>query len=460
MKPDKEPQFISRRQFLTATAAAVGGLTLAACGASRTSGGAATTTPATGPAATAASAAATVAPAPAGAAGQTKIDAWFWDDSFRPVVNTFNKKQDKIRVNFAKVGYDDTHKRLLTSLAAGTGAPDTCAIEIGYVATFTGKGGLVDLLQPPYDAGQYKNDLVAFQWAQGSSPEGRLVCMPWAIGPSGLMYREDLFSQAGLETDPEKLQARIKTWDDWFQLGEDLKKKRPNMALVADAFTDIFTPLVEQQGHGWFTKAGELDYQKALKPLQRSVEARKRGVDAKIDWWGAEWNTGLKKNAFAALMGPCWMQGSLNTNAPEFNGKWRAIHAPEGDYNVGGSFWSIPQQGKHKEAAWEFLKFACVTAEGGNLNFTSQGALPAYRPAWKDPLYEQPIAFYGGQKAYRLWAEIGDKVPPLPVNPNDREANDIISNEITKVKKQGKDPAKAVEDATAEAKRRIRGLKS
>jgi multiple sugar transport system substrate-binding protein len=392
---------------------------------------------------------------------QTEVAMWFWDEiSTKQVIEAYHKKQDKIRVKFTKLSYDDTHKKLLTSLAAGGGAPDICAIEIGYVGAFAGKGGLADLNQAPFDAGQFKNDMVAYKWTQGSTQDGRLVAMPWDVAPGGVWYRADLFQKAGLETDPEKVQARAKTWDDLFQIAEDLRKKTPNTALFADAFQDVFAVMNEQQGHGWFTAEGKLNYDKALKPLQRTVEARKRGVDAKIDWWGAEFANGIKQNAFAGMGIACWMQGGTTRDQPQTVGQWRIIHAPEGDYNMGGSFLSIPEQSKKKDAAWDFVKYICASTEGQNIIFKATGIFPAYKPAWKDPIYDQPVEFFGGQKAYRIWTDVTEKVPALSVNPNDRQAGDIIGAEVTKVKKEGKDPAKAIEDATAEAKKRIRSLKA
>jgi multiple sugar transport system substrate-binding protein len=124
---------------------------------------------------------------------------------------------------------------------------------------------------------------------------------------------------------------------------------------------------------------------------------------------------------------------------------------------MGGSFMAIPQQSKHPDAAWDFVKYALCTAEGQNTLFKNSGIFPAYKPAWKDPLYDQPVEFYGGQKAYRLYTEIADKVPGNTVSPNERQASDIVGAEVTKVEKQGKDPAKAMADAETEATRRIRG---
>ena len=118
---------------------------------------------------------------------------------------------------------------------------------------------------------------------------------------------------------------------------------------------------------------------------------------------------------------------------------------------------AIPQQSKHADAAWEFVKYCLCTAEGQNLIFKNSGVFPAYKPAWKDPLYDQPVEFYGGQKAYRLYTEIADKVPGNTVSANQQQADDIIGNQVTLVDKQGKDPAKAMADAENEAVRRFRG---
>lgn len=433
MDGDTSSRRISRRNVLRAGATALGGLALAGCGVPGSSGtGAASST-----------------------SGKTEVTIWFWEDTLQLAVDAFNKQQPKIHVNFVKLSYGDTHRKFLTSLVARTGAPDICALEIGQVGSFAGRGGLVDLAQAPFNGNQFKDDMVAYKWAQGSSPDGRLLAMPWDIGPGGLWYRADLVQAAGIDPNPDKMQQRIKSWDDWFQLGEDLHTKNPNTRLIADAFTDVFTPMVEQQGHGWFNGNKVMVVEKAIKPLQRAVEARKMGVDANIDWWGAEWNAGTKRNAFAGMGVACWMQSGLTRDQPQTVGQWRVIRAPGGDYNQGGSFLCIPEQAPNKEAAWEFLKFVCCTAEGQNAIFKKAGIFPAYKPAWKDPIYDQPVDFYGGQRTYRLWTEIAQGVPSNYVNASDVQAGDIVANEITKVKKQGKDPVQAMQDAEATILRRI-----
>lgn len=422
---------MSRRSFLQGAAVALGSTALSACTGWSTQG--------------------VVQPGP----GQVVINAWFWDDSLQTAIDAFHQKQDHIRVNFTKTGYDYVHNQLLTSLVAGTGAPDVSAIEIGFVSSFVGRGGLLDL-STRFGADQFKNDIVAYKWIQGSTTDGRLYCMPWDIGPTGFWYRADIFESAGLETDPTKLQAQIKTWEDWFKLGETLAAKKPSTRLIANAYQqDLFLTTVEQKGHGWFDGNRVLAVEKGTPALQRAAEARRRGIDADIPWFSAEFDAGVKKDAFAAMNVACWMQSGLMRDQPQSSGKWRVIHVPEGDLNQGGSFLTMPVQTKLPNEAWEFMRFVCCSAEGQNAIFKKGGIFPAYKPAWQDPAYDEPVPFFGGQRTYRLWADIADKVPASPVSPYDRQANDIINNEVTKAQKLGKDPVQAMQDAQTTILRRV-----
>ena len=459
MESEKDPKSISRRRFLSTAATAIGGLTLAACGGGTTGGAAAGETAA--PAGEAAAEAPTVAPtAVPDVAGKTNISVWFWADAPKGLLDAFHAQNPNINVKWEKQGFDDAHKKLLTSFAAGSGAPDVAHIEVGYIGSFTARGGLVNMLEAPFDAGQFKEGVVPYKWAQASTADGRLVAMPTDIAPGGLWYRADILQEAGFETDPEKMQARIKTWDDWLQLADDLKKKNPNTSLFADAFQDLLQPMVNQQGQGWFEGNKLMFEEKGLVPLQRAVDARKRGLDANIDWWGADFKAGMQKKAIGGMGVAAWMAEGMARDYPETAGQWRVIHAPEGDYNMGGSFAGIPEQSQNKEAAWEFIKFYTATVEGQNAVFKSHNYFPSYMPAWEDPLYDQPVEFYGGQKAYRLWLDVAKSVPAVAIHPNDRQASDIVGAEITKVEKEGKDPAQAMKDAEAEALKRIKEIEA
>lgn len=445
---------LSRRDFLRIAATIGGGSLLAACG----GGGGAQEKPA-------AESKTEETKSEGGSAAKevTEITFWWWDDGGKIWADAYADVNSSIKVNFVTTPYADAHDKLLTSFAAGSGAPDVASIEIGKVGNFTAKGGLLDLKES-FGAGKYEKDMVKYKWTQGSTQDGRLVCMPWDIGPAGVWYREDIFTELGLPSKPEEVEALIggkdHTWDkDFFAFAKEIKDKSGGKtALFADAGTDIYGATYRQQGEGYQEGDKILIIEKATRPFQLADRARKEGLDADIPWWGADWSAGMKNNAFAGMVIAAWMQGGLTRDHPQTVGHWRVIHAPEANYNWGGSFTAIPQQTQFKDQAWQFVEWSCATAEGQNVLFKATGVFPAYKPAWQDPLYSAPVDFYGGQATYKIWTEIADNIPAILRTPNDVQLDDIVGAELTKVLKEGKAPDVAAADAEAEALKRIEGV--
>lgn len=386
----------------------------------------------------------------------TRITVWYHDDWVRRVAEAFQEEHPEIAVDLEVYGYFDVHTKLLTTLAAGSGAPDVCGIDIGYVGTFAAEGGLADLLQPPFAAGRYAADFPQHKWAHGSTSDGRLVMMPWDIAPAGLLYRADLLDTAGIDPEPAAMEERIERWEDWFALGEEVLGKTPATTLTADAIENVFLPMVEQQGTGWFDGQKVVIVEKGTEPLQTALAIDERGLALGLPSWSAEWVPAVQQGAFFGLACACWMEIVLRRGAPETIGAWRLIPAPEGDYAYGGSFLAIPEQSANQEAAWAFVQYVTANRAGALLGL-EQGVLPAYTPVWSDPVFDQPADFYGGQRAYRRWLEIAARVPGQPIHPDNRLADDFVNTEVENVVAAGKNPAQAMQDAEAEVLRRVPG---
>lgn len=153
----------------------------------------------------------------------------------------------------------------------------------------------------------------------------------------------------------------------------------------------------------------------------------------------------------------CWMQSALVRNQPQTISHWRVVPAPDASYNWGGSFCAIPEQTKNAEMAWDFVQWACCSAEGQNAMFVPTGVFPAYKPAWSDPLYDAPVDFFGGQRAYRVWTNIAENVVSTVRSPYDLQADDIVNAEMSLVMNERKDPIQAMRDAEAEVLQTIEG---
>jgi multiple sugar transport system substrate-binding protein len=147
----------------------------------------------------------------------------------------------------------------------------------------------------PFDGGKYEKDMVKYKWTQGSTEDGRLVAMPWDIGPAGVWYRADIMEKLGLSSKPEEVEALIshtkgKKWEDFFTLSQQVKERA-----AARSRWLLMQPPTSMVVH--CAKAAKVTSkgmklmieEKATRPAQLAADYRKQGLDANIAWWGADW---------------------------------------------------------------------------------------------------------------------------------------------------------------------------
>ena len=78
------------------------------------------------------------------------------DKAYEALVPQFEKIHPNIKIKIRTLGFADHHNMLITTMAAGMGAPDVAAIEIEYVGQLCGGGGFVNLYEKPFEAQKYK----------------------------------------------------------------------------------------------------------------------------------------------------------------------------------------------------------------------------------------------------------------------------------------------------------------
>jgi multiple sugar transport system substrate-binding protein len=188
-----------------------------------------------------------------------------------------------------------------------------------------------------------------------------------------------------------------------------------------------------------------------------AVDVRRRDLDANI-LGGSQWVESMSNGAVAGGVASSGVQGLFQRDFPQTRGKWRVIPAPGGSLSMGGTFLTIPEQSPNKAAAWEFVKYVCCTSEGSNTLLRTVGIFPAYQPAWRDRLYDEPVDFFGGQAVFRLWAGIAAKLPRVTLSPHDAEIDGIVFEELRNALDKTKEPAQAMKDAQATVLKRFPGL--
>jgi multiple sugar transport system substrate-binding protein len=387
------------------------------------------------------------------------ILVWGWpthDKGYEAIIKGFNAIYPDIHVKWEML--PNAAETLSTALAAGSGLPDVTAIEINNIDRFVLQGGFEDLLKPPYNAGKYKEDFVAYQWAQASTPDGKLLAMPWDIGPASMFYRRDVLEKAGLASDPESVAKMLSTWKDYIEVGQKVAKPDQNIFWTDNA-SEI--PYIYFAHKNFFDEKYNIaiNNPKTLEVLQYAKQIRDLKLDAKSTLWTEEWYATMRNGEAATIISGCWFGSFLkNVVDPDGAGRWGVIPIPQDpQQNWGGSFLAIPEKAANKEAAWAFVEYVTATVEGQNGIFKSVDYYPAYKPAWKDPVYQEGDPFFGGQKTRELWMNIANAPGKIITTPMDAAAEKAFSGEVAKMLNEGLDPQatiaaaeKAITEQTAQ----------
>ncbi|WP_338848336.1 extracellular solute-binding protein [Massilia sp. W12] len=370
------------------------------------------------------------------------------DQIVKAAVPAWKKLHPEIDIKVVSREYADHHNAMTLALATGNNHADVMAVELGFLGRFAEGGGLEDLYKAPYQA---KNLVAKFEpWTipQATSNSGELAAIPTDIGPGTLFYRHDIVSKAGV-TAPDL----TRSWDSFIEAGKRIKAAT-GVYLVAHArdITEIMIRSNLKDGEGiYFDKDNNVlvETPRFVHAFRLAKAAREAKIDAKINAWSNEWTESFKRGTVATQMMGAWLGGHLaNTFAPAAKGLWRVADLPAGAYaSWGGTFYAIPKKAKNKAAAWEFIKFMTLQKDNQIAAFKNHDAFPALVEAQSDAFFEQPLAYFGEQKARLIWREASRRTRAIDVNKYDPLAAEIINTELDKVLDQGKDVAQALADA-------------
>jgi multiple sugar transport system substrate-binding protein len=140
---------------------------------------------------------------------------------------------------------------------------------------------------------------------------------------------------------------------------------------------------------------------------------RRNKLDMNVNMWAPEGVAAIDTGAVVSVVTGAWFGGFLKVDFnPGGAGNWRIATLPGNvpSSNFGGSYMAIPTQSKHHAEAWDFMRHMMATKKGQNDIFLGVDYFPSYKPAWDDPIYEEPDPYFGGQKTRALWRKIAGEL--------------------------------------------------
>lgn len=393
-------------------------------------------------------------------AASRTLEVWGWPgatDSLVGIGKMFEKANPGVTVKVVSVPYAEMRQKLLVAFAAGKG-PDVQSVPIDWVDELKERTALyMDLL--PSGAGKYKDKMVAYKWHQAAY-KGRLMAMPWDIGPSGYAYRRDLVAAAGYPSQPEQLEALTRSWDDFLMMGQKLTrdttgKGKKDQFLYSDPI-GLFWTYVNQDSLSYLGGNNKFimdttDREKWIAAIEFARKFHIGGVCA--------WNNGTAKAIVFSKLA-AWSPFFLTRSEPKNSGKYGMIKIPrDAGVNDGGSFLAIPKTSKSKSLAYKYVEFALCSAERQNWMYDAFQQFPAFIPAWTDAMYNEPDEYFGGQVIRRKFYEIARTIPNVPTTKYDLEAAPLMAAQLNAVLLKSKAAPLALRDAADAIKKLTARLK-
>ena len=342
---------------------------------------------------------------------------------------------DRDRIHLLNLGRASTD-RLALAVMSGTGLPDLVEIEQSEVGRYF-RGPLegipfVDLTDRIHQEGWHEK-CVRARFLKYST-RGRIFGLPHDLHPMVVVYQPRVLADLGLS--PEQLTL----WDDWVAAAGVFHRPgepgtpewRYGLALsMVEAYD--FLILLWQRGGDVFDGQDRvvIDNDLAVDTLEFYVSLFRSDpplAGSKLSTWTEDFGA-LARGQFVALIVPDWMLATMQLDARSLlEGKLRCMPMPAWEpggrrtSTVGGTMIGIPKSCQDVEAAWRMAKFLYFDRESLVKRFRDQTILPPLKTAYDDPVFAEPVEFFGGQPVGRLLTELADEVPPVHGGPYTAEA--------------------------------------
>jgi N,N'-diacetylchitobiose transport system substrate-binding protein len=352
-----------------------GALALGACGGDDDDSSSGDDTTAT----TAAQAAATEAPSEEAATLRLWLNGEdIPDEVVQSAIAEFETAHPGVTVEFERQQWDGIVERLTTALSSDD-SPDVVELGNTQAQTFEAAGALVDLSAHKDAMG---GDELVQSLVESGTYDGTFYAAPLYGGARIVVYRKDLFEQAGLEIPT--------TIDEFIQAGVALKEANAS----TPNFSGIYFPgrnwhatlsfiwenggdIAVQEGDEW---VGELSSPESVAGLEQVQQIMTEANGAPPDSDDANDYIAFCNGEVGMLLGPGWKAGQIAAECPEMEANIGAFALPGTEPGttapvfLGGSNIGVSANSDHPDLAIELVKV--ITGESFQTELAGLGLLP------------------------------------------------------------------------------------
>lgn len=387
--------------------------------------------------------------------GEITVWAWALEANYldKDVVPAFNEVYPNVNVTVEHLGVDQVYQKVSAGLSSGgSGMPDVVQVENNRVHSFTDEfpNAFTNLSSLGYDEHVDKFSESKIEGLKDS--EGNVIAAPRDLGPVGVIYRTDIFEEAGV--DP----ASIETWEDYIEAGKTVTE-HTGKAFLGTEGDGLLRIMLQQQGAYYFTEDGKLDL--TSPEAQNAAEIMQKMKDEGLITYTNNWDgqvAAMKNGEVATHPGAVWWSGTMLEQMPELSGKWDMFELPAFEAggvraaNDGGSALAIPESSDNKVAAYVFAEFATTDVDSQIKALTNRGLFPALLAAYEEPIFSEDQEYFNNQPFFQKFADTVENIQPVNHAPAELEVRSVMGSEMEAFLLEDKPADQMLEDGEAQAK--------
>ncbi len=351
----------------------------------------------------------------------------------------FENQNPDLRVEIQTVAWQSLQEKTLWAVAADSNVPDLIVGSSEWTGGLANNGALEPLdkhFEPKFFARFFPSALGTYQFPEvvrdkpGYRGPSKQYGIPLDLDMMMIFYRADIVDpvMAGLG-----MKEFPSDWENFAKLGKALHEQyggRPDTPHLI--YLDPEDPVPLRMA--FLPSSGGALFDSEMKYARFDAPEAEAGFTyfAKLlqNGTGKVWNRStmgdpfdlMKSNrVFGNISGP-WFCKFLEVKAPEQAGKWRVAPFPRRSpvypsSGLGGSCLAMPYNAPNKRGAISLAKFMS-TDQFALAYFRRVGSPPPQITAWRDPVFDQPLPYFGGQRVYRVVRQVIDNARPLQLLPN------------------------------------------
>ncbi len=317
----------------------------------------------------------------------THLEMWTFVElhgqHYKDMAEVWNEQHpdETIEITCTTYPYGDMHTKLLSSLEAGTGAPDICDVEVGQYPNVV--AGLDNWLVPLDEyADPYMATMVPARMELYQGSDGHYYGAPYHVGAFAMYYNVAAMAEAmGLSNEEviAKIDA-VKNWADYEALGNEYVAA---IATEGKYWTSVDTGGVDwmwlamaEYGDDWtggFDGPANVKLESVKKMMEMQQSWLKSGLaqispDGHVDLEAGFQN--ILDHNIVSFPKALWYMSRFTNYMADEAGNWYIAKCPvfeEGQkcsVGVGGTGTVVTQQSENKDLAARFLCWAKMSDEG------------------------------------------------------------------------------------------------